>query len=284
MSESSQMSFAFPRPGPALKAVLVTLTVTGLLGAAVMAWLPGGALVRDLLVCTTSGVLHWQLWRLVTSALVMMPGEGAISHLFFMLIGLYFLSPDLERRWGGPRFVRFVIASVVVGNLLAIAVDRVAGPSVEIFHPAAMWGVGTAVAATAIAWGRENADVTVQLFFVIPAKGKHLFWFTIAYCVLGVVIKDTFTEGAAAPFGGLIVGLLLSGSPSVFRTLYLQTKLRFIRRKAGSVGLQPSSLLRTTRPQGARSRPGSPPLRVVQGGLEEDLAKRQPPKDKRYLN
>ena len=33
-----------------------------------------------------------------------------------------------------------------------------------------------------------------------------------------------------------------------------------------------------------RARPGSPPLRVVSGGLEEVLKKRTPPKDKRYLN
>jgi membrane associated rhomboid family serine protease len=278
MSESPQMSFAFPRPGPALKAVLVTLAVLGLLGAAVMAWIPGGATAIAALVCTSQDVLHGQLWRLVTSGVVMLPGEGAISHLMMTLIGLYFLSPDLERRWGGARFVRFVVASVVVGNLLAIAIDRVAAPSLGIFHPAAMWGAGSAIAATAIAWARENAEVTVRLFFIIPAKGKHLFWFTIAYCVLGVVLKDTFTEGAAAPFGGVIVGLLLGGSPSVVRTLYLQAKLRFIRRQTGSIGMP---LVRTA-PR--KPRPGSPPLRIVQGGLDEDLSKRQPPKDKRYLN
>jgi membrane associated rhomboid family serine protease len=279
MSESPQMAFAFPRPGPALKAVLITLAVTGLLTAAVLAWIPGGQTAIGALTCSTSGVLHWQLWRLVTSGLLMMPGEGAISHLLMTLIGLYFLSPDLERRWGGARFVRFVVVSVVVGNVLAILVDMVAPPGVQLFHPQYMWGAGAAIAATAIAWARENAEMQVRLFFIIPAKGKHLFWFTIAYCVLGVVLKDTFTEGAAAPFGGVVVGLLLGGSPSVVRSLYLQAKLRFIRRQSGSIGM-PSVRGATRRPRGA----GSPPLRIVQGGLDEDLSKRQPPKDKRYLN
>ena len=62
------------------------------------------------------------------------------------------------------------------------------------------------------------------------------------------------------------------------RTLYLQAKLRFIRRQTGSIGMP---LVRTA-PR--KPRPGSPPLRIVQGGLDEDLSKRQPPKDKRYLN
>ena len=33
-----------------------------------------------------------------------------------------------------------------------------------------------------------------------------------------------------------------------------------------------------------RSSKGGPPLRVVQGGLDDDLKNRKPPKDKRYLN
>jgi membrane associated rhomboid family serine protease len=278
MSESPQMSFAFPRPGPALKAMLVTLGVAGLLGAATMAWIPGGQALIAALVCTTSGVLHLQLWRLVTSALVMMPGPGAFTHLIWTLFFLYMFSPDLERRWGGARFARFVVASVVVGNLLAIAVDKVAAPSLDIFHPGIMWGIGAACTATAIAWSRENAELTVRLFFVLPVKGKQFFWLTIAYCVLPLLLKDTPTEGAAAPFGGVLVGLLLGGSPSVVRTLYLQAKLRLIRRQAGSVGMP------LVRPTARRPRSGSPPLRVVQGGLDEELAKRQPPKDKRYLN
>lgn len=38
------------------------------------------------------------------------------------------------------------------------------------------------------------------------------------------------------------------------------------------------------RPRAAARRKGGPPLRVVQGGLDDDLKNRKPPKDKRYLN
>src|SRR5580658_7954953 len=165
MSDTSPMSFALPRPGPALKAVLITAGVTGLLSATLMAWVPAGVALARALVCTTPAIQHWQLWRLVTSGLVMMPGEGAITHLLMILVALFFLSPDLERRWGAARFVRFIVASVVLGNLVAVAVDKVAAPSIEIFHPQAMWGAGAAIAATAIAWALENAEMQVRLFF-----------------------------------------------------------------------------------------------------------------------
>jgi hypothetical protein len=45
------------------------------------------------------------------------------------------------------------------------------------------------------------------------------------------------------------------------------------------IDLDPSA-----RPKTSMKKRGGPPLRVVVGGLDEDLEKRKPPKDKRYLN
>ena len=97
--------------------------------------------------------------------------------------------------------------------------------------------------------------------------------------MLGVVYWDAQHDtGVVAPFGGIITGLLLGGTPSVARTLYLRAKLTILRKQAAPPD-RPSS------PRPSRSsRGGGPPLRVVYGGLEDELKKRKPPKDKRYLN
>jgi membrane associated rhomboid family serine protease len=280
MSDRPQMVFAFPRPGPALKVVLVMLAAVWLVGAIVFNWIPGGERVFLWLACTTEGVQHLELWRLLTAGLLTKPGgPGAISHLLFTLVGLYFLSPDLERRWGSARFARFLATCVVVGYAMAVGLDLVAHARASVFHQSIMFGAGAAITGTAVAWARENAEAEVRLFFVLPVKGKYLFWFTVAYCVLGVISGDTFTEGAVAPFGGIVVGLLLGGSPSAIRTLYLRTKLAMLRKQSTAATVR-AALPRTSR----RARGGSPPLRVVHGGLEEELKKREPPKDKRYLN
>ncbi len=276
------MAFALPRPGPVLKVALILLAATGLVGAIVFNWLPGGdAGARPFVYLTCSADRVWnhhEIWRLFTAGLLTKPGgQGAIGHLMMTLLGLYFLSPDLEKRWGGARFAWFLVASIVAGYALAVLVDLVAAPGLEAFHPALTYGAAAAISATAVAWSRENAETEVRLFFVLPVKGKYLFWFTVLYCLLGVLYSDTMPEGAVAPFGGILVGLLLGGSPSVVRSIYLQTKLAMLRKKAG--GRLPSMHVSPKRPK-----PGSPPLRVVQGGLEEELKKRQPPKDKRYLN
>src|SRR5579859_1723549 len=156
MREGPQMMFAFPRPGPALKVVLATIVAAGLLGAIVVNWIPGGTSGTNAflwLACTTERVWHHgEVWRLLTAGLLTLPsGQGSISHLFFTLVGLYFLSPDLERRWGSWRFVWFLVTSIVIGYVLAILIDLVAQGR-GIFHTPAMFGASAAITSTAIAW------------------------------------------------------------------------------------------------------------------------------------
>jgi hypothetical protein len=88
-------------------------------------------------------------------------------------------------------------------------------------------------------------------------------------------------EGAASLFGGILSGILFGGTPSVVRSAWLRVKLAFMRRQGHALTVE--SITGSDRPR-APKRKGGPPLRVVQGGLEDDLKNRKPPKDKRYLN
>jgi len=115
--------------------------------------------------------------------------------------------------------------------------------------------------------------------FVIPVKGSQLLGLTVVWCVAAVIFADQPIEGVIAPFGGILAGLVLAGSPSPLRAAYLRWKLGSLRKKSG--GLSAAAMLE---PSVVRRRPGGPPLRVVQGGVSEDTPKREPPRDKRYLN
>jgi membrane associated rhomboid family serine protease len=279
MQGPQRISLALPRPGPALKAVLFAILGLGLLNAFVAAWVPHGGDVFEALVCDLAKLRHWQLWRALTSGLLTSPDH--YGHLFFTLIGLYFLTPDLERRWGAARFLRFLAMSVVAGNLAVLFVDAFAPVSAqERFHPGAVYGASAAIAAVAIAWSRDNADLTVQVFFVLPMRGKWLFWLTIGFCVLDLIYPTALAEGVVAPLGGVSIGLLFAGSPSPARSFYLRLKLAVLRRRSQSFSV---ATVLATKPV-RRPRSGAPPLRVVSGGLEDALRKRNPPKDKRYLN
>jgi membrane associated rhomboid family serine protease len=273
-----QLSVAFPRPGRALWAVLITMGSLGIVTALLATWGGGARAVFGWLAFEPSHGF-WQPWRLVSSGLLTSPASW--SHLLFALVGLYFLGAPLEKRWGPWRFVRFLALSVLLGNLTTTLVGRALGDAApERFQPAFVYGPAAAITAIAIAWAREYSDSTVQLFMVLPIRGRVLLWITIGFCVLDLVYPAGMPEGVVAPFGGLVAGLLFGGSPSLARTTWLHVRLALLRRQSSTVRVEDV----LSRKPARRPRPGAPPLRVVSGGLEEVLKKRTPPKDKRYLN
>jgi membrane associated rhomboid family serine protease len=278
MSGQPPMSFAFPRPGRALWAILIATTALGVFAAFFATWVPGGKQVFMVLACELGRALT-QPWRLLSSGLLTSPDHW--SHLLFSLAGVYFLGAPLERRWGPWRFARFFFLAILLGNLVTIAADLSVPPDAQPrFHPDLVFGPTAAIAGIAVAWSREFRDSTVNLFFVVPMRGKTLLWVTIGFCVLDLVYPAGLPEGVFAPFGGIIAGLLFGGSPSLARTAWLRLRLAVLRRRAGDVRVDDVLSPKPKR----RPRPGAPPLRVVPGGIDEVLKKRTPPKDKRYLN
>jgi membrane associated rhomboid family serine protease len=272
------MSFAFPKPGRALWTVLIAMAALGILTAFLITWVPGGIALFRGLDCQLDRAFT-QPWRLLTSGLLTEPRHW--SHLLFSLIGLYFLGAPLEKRWGAWRFARFLAIGVVLGNLTTLLMDKLVPPGAgPRFHPEEVFGPSAAIAAIAIAWSREYAQSTVNLFFFLPMRARLFFWITIGFCVLDLIYPEPIPEGIFAPFGGVVAGLLFSGTPSLARRAWLRLRLAVLRRRASN--LRVDDLLSSTPKR--RARPGAPPLRVVPGGLEEVLKKRTPPKDKRYLN
>jgi membrane associated rhomboid family serine protease len=278
--DGPQVSVAFPRPGRALWTVLIAMAALGIVTALMTTWGAGANAVFSWLVFEPSRPLWWQQpWRLLSSGLLTSPASW--GHLLFALVGIYFLGAPLEKRWGAPRFIRFLALSVIFGNLTTLLVDRFIGDAApDRFHPVLVFGPAAAITAIAIGWAREYSDSTVQLFMVLPIRGRVLFWITVGFCVLDLVYPAGMPEGVVAPFGGLAAGLLFAGTPSLMRSTWLHLRLALLRRQSTSVRVDDVLSRKPTR----RARSGTPPLRVVPGGLEEVLKKRTPPKDKRYLN
>jgi membrane associated rhomboid family serine protease len=284
MREPGDIAAALPRPGRALKAVLGLIAVLAIVGAVIFHWAPGGERGSEIFAFFAfqpNTLLHGdgvpRSWTLLTSGLLTMP-EG-IGHALWSIVGLYFLSTDLERRWGGGRLLRFLGTAIVLGNLAVLAgsflkIDK------QVFHPPIVVGPLAAITATAIAWSKDNAQRQIRFMFFLPMTGRMLFWATIALSVLPFLFLQGPPEGAFAPLGGILTGLLFAGTPSPVRALWLRFRLGTMRRRGG---ITVEQLLQDDRPRAAR-RGKAPPLRIVQGGLEDDLKNRKPPKDKRYLN
>jgi membrane associated rhomboid family serine protease len=277
MARSSDLAeMGFPRPGPALKTILIAVAVVGILTAALVRWAPEtGTAVFAWLSSGPQSIAKGQVWRLLTAGLLTAPVRG---HLIYSVIGLYFLSPDLERRWGSMRFARFLAASTGLGFLLAAVVDLFASRfGIQALYSGKVYGPGPAIVGLAMAWGYENRDARLRLFFFLPVSGRILMWLTVGFCALGLLYLPDTPEQSVAPFGGVLAALAMSGSPSALRRAYLQGRLALLRQRAGN----PSAASIVTKE--AKKRAVSH-LRAVDGGLDEELKKRKPPVDKKYLN
>jgi membrane associated rhomboid family serine protease len=276
------VSAPFPRPGRALKAVLVALAVFAVVGAVVVNWAPGGKSGEDLFrILAFDPHRPERVWTWLTAGILTSP--RGISHALWSLVGLYFLTNDLESRWGGTRLLRFLGLSVIFGNLTVLAVSFVPFAN-GIFHPPVVFGPMAAITATAMAWAKENATRQIRLFFFLPIKGKTLYWVTIGFAVLAMLFMQDAPEGAVAPFGGIAAGLLFGGTPSPARATWLRLKLALLRRKGTALTVESMMGGPDARRAPKRAAKGGPALRIVQGGAEDDLKNRKPPKDKRYLN
>lgn len=289
MREPGEIAAAFPRPGPALKAVLALIAIFAVLGAVIVHWAPGGAQGAEIyswLAFQPQELLRSErlprVWTLLTSGLLTYP--DGISHALWSLVGLYFLTNDLEKRWGSGRLLRFLAISVIMGNLAVLA-GTLLPIGKEVFHPPFVVGPLAAITATAIAWAKDNSHRQIRFMFFLPMSGRTLFWLTIGMAVLALVFLQGSPEGAFAPLGGVIAGVIFAGTPSPARALWLRLKLGSMRRRGGAITVEQLLNEDNPRPRATSKRGGkAPPLRIVQGGLEEDLKNRKPPKDKRYLN
>jgi membrane associated rhomboid family serine protease len=264
---NSPSAFGLPKPGPALTFVLLLVFVTSLSQAllfnAAHVTAPFLALVGD-----PARIVKGEVWRLLTAAILTNP-EG-LTDVLFTLMGLYFLTPELERRWGSRRLLAFIAGSAVFGSVVTTALDRLPFES-SWLHAPQFFGAYAVISALGVAYGLEMPDTIIRLFFFIPVRSKWLPWITLGLAVLGLIYGSRVASGPFSPFAGWAVGMLFGGTPSLVRRIYLRGKL-------GKLGKEQSRL---------RSRTGkAPPLRVVYGGLTDELGIDDDKKnrDKRTLN
>ncbi len=167
----------FQRRVPPVVAGLIALTLVTSIAAAVDAG--GGGELYYRLALEPAGVWRGELWRLATWTLV----QGSPWALVFGCVTLFFFGGDLFSMWGRRRFLRFVVAIVLLAgagtSLLALVfTDAWAYPHL------AGWALGDALV---IAWALQFPERQVRLYGLIAIGGTQLAYGTFAFAVLCAV-------------------------------------------------------------------------------------------------
>jgi membrane associated rhomboid family serine protease len=264
------VSMGLPRPGKALLWVMGVVLSVSIMFAVGINY--GGLDERAFLLFTgnTKAILQGQVWRLFTAGLMHQPsGPGAVWHTLFALVGLLFLAPTLEERWGAKRMLLFLIGSSVMGFSAQLAAEALLPRSMAAVLGQPYWfGSMGALEAIAVAWALSNQGKTVRLMFVLPVSATGMLLFIIGLSVLMVLFGDKPHEGLVTPFGGMLAGYLFgAGSPTPVRRLWLTLRYKWLARRASKF----------------QAKGGASHLRIIEGG-ETTESRRRPPTDKRFLN
>jgi membrane associated rhomboid family serine protease len=209
-----------------LKAVMIGVLAVWLAFAVALNWASAPESVFLMFCGNTERVLSGEVWRLLTAPWLHLP-SGTVGHVISSLLGLYFLAPSLEERWGGRRFARFLLFSALFAYAFQLLFELILPASIGARLVGEYWfGAMPVVEAVAIAWALSFRGQTVRLFFVLPVSSTGLILFVVGTSLMYLIAAAQSPSGLIAPFGGMIAGYLWGGSsPSPLRRAWLKLRL-----------------------------------------------------------
>jgi membrane associated rhomboid family serine protease len=178
-------------------------------------------------VLIVDAVWRGEVWRIVTWA----PIELSPLGLIFGCLLLYFVGPDLLRRWGTRRlFLNFFGGAAVVGALTCV-IGRYLWSEVSAFPYMGLWPMEEAMI---IAWAALFRDRQILLFFALPVAGRNLIVLTIAITVVMAALGGfpLFVPHFVAELVALVYMDVVSVRPWIARARLAWFQRRYKRRTA----------------------------------------------------
>jgi len=246
---------AFLRPGKVVSTVMLLVTGLWLAFAIGTHWADVSPEVVEFLCGNTLLVLHGQLWRLLTAPLVQ--NWNGVWDLVIVLFTLYFFGVPLEDRWGGKRFLRFLLYLAFFGSIFQVLFDVLLPLSIRSSLGGSYWFGGMAVGnGLVIAWALHHPNTVVRLYGILPISSRGMIWLTLAYPTLYLIFRSPPSEGIPALYAGCLGGWLLGGgTPTPLRRYWLKFRINRLDAEVAREAAQRKKRVERSR------------LKVVEGGL-----------------
>jgi membrane associated rhomboid family serine protease len=158
-----------------------------------------GNLLTALFALWPLGSGRFMPWQVVSYGFL----HGSFGHLFFNMLGLWMFGAELERTWGGKRYLQFYMASVLTAALTQLLVGLFTGGAPTVGASGGLFGL-------LLAFGMMFPNRTIMpLFPPIPMKAKT---FVMVFGGLELLFGVTGTASGVAHFahlGGMLGGFLM---------------------------------------------------------------------------
>ena len=175
----------------------------GIIIANVLMFLMEGSLDNNNLI---SAFALWPIgtqfmpWQVLTYAFL----HGSLTHLLFNMFAVYMFGADMERVWGGQRYLIYYLVCAAAAALSQLVVCDITGAQ----YPTL--GASGAVFGLLLAFARYYPErQIVFLLLPIPLPARQ---FVVLYGALELLLGVTGTQAGVAHFahlGGLAGGYLL---------------------------------------------------------------------------
>lgn len=195
-----QMRMTFPQITPVVKWLLIinfAVFFAQTLGA-------DKVLVKWFSLYPVSLSAAMQLWRLITYQFL----HGGMPHIFFNMLGLFFLGPTLERYWSSKRFLIFYLSCGAAGGLFYLFLV-VTGLLPALPMAGASGAILGMLAACAILFPHF-----VVFIFVFPVPIRIAAIAFTAFYLITLITKGANAGGDAAHLAGMAAGAIYVFSQS----------------------------------------------------------------------
>jgi membrane associated rhomboid family serine protease len=213
-----QMRLGLPSITPAVKWLLIVNVVVYLVDFLTSGITSTGPtfLERFFALNPASPQLTLQLWRLITYQFL----HAGFGHIFFNMLGLFFLGPSLEQRWGSRKFLVFYLSCGVTGGVFYILLV-----TMGVLPAGALIGASGAVLGVLTACAILFPHFVVfYLFFPMPIRVFAILLICIAS--VRVLSKGVNAGGEACHLAGIAAGAFYVLSDSWRTALKLRFKAK----------------------------------------------------------
>ena len=234
------------RPTPVVKKLMIGLLATWIFFSFLINFLEqtwASELYTSLGLAPGEVLGEGYVWQVFTYSVL--HDLSSPSHVLFNLLGLLFLAPPLERRWGPKGFLHFAIYSALIAGIFSLLCGLIA----PTYFGARVFGVSGVVMAVLAAFSFVMPNATIMLFFVVPIQARWIVWLALG---IDAMMFLSSPKGSGLAFhthlGGVIAAwLLITGN---WRPSLLKDRLHLFTLKQ-------------------KKRP--PKLRIVKGGKDDQM-------------
>lgn len=156
------------------------------------------------------GIFGLQIWRVVTYQFL----HSGFFHLLGNMLGLFFLGPMVEERFGSRRFLAFYLIAGCGGAVLYTLLELLIPALLPGHFSTELVGASGCFFGIVAALMVFNPSQTLRLLFLpFEFTVRQLGWFILILAGLRVLVGDGNAGGEAAHLGGALFGWMFSRNP-----------------------------------------------------------------------